>query len=135
MTIKTASLREINKLPKTTYKVLITRYFPFWFKGLKKKIDEWLPILAPSKDLLKDFKEEMKRVKNPKSAWIIVKYESRFRRQILHNSKALEEMRRLKRISRQLKGKRVVYLICHEPTEDYCHRRLVKELMRYELGN
>jgi len=135
MTIKTASLREIDKLSKTAYKILITRTYPFWHKDLNKKIDEWLPILAPSKQLLKDYKEELKRTKDPRIAWSIVKYDKRFRREILRSSEALGEMRRLKRISRQLKGKRVVYLICHEPIEDYCHRRLVKELMRYELGN
>jgi len=78
---------------------------------------------------------ELKKVKNPRLAWNLVKYENRFRREILSSSRALGELRRIKRKSRELKGKRVVYLICKEPTDEYCHRRLLIELMRYDFGN
>jgi len=136
MTIKTASLREINKLSKSSYKVLIMRYYPFWFKNLKKKIDEYLPILSPNHQLLAEYREELKRTKDPRLAWNIVKYDKRFRMQILHDSEALGELRRIKRKSKELKGKRIVYLICHEPTDEYCHRRIVKELIEnFDLGD
>jgi len=127
-------LREINKLPKTAYKVLVTRYFPFYIKGIRRKISEWLPILAPSKQLLADYKAELKRTNDPRVAWNICHYDTRFRFQILHDSEILGELKRIRNIGRTLKGKRVVYLICHEPTDEYCHRRILKELMeKYEL--
>ncbi len=136
MTIKTETIRNIDKLPKTAYKVLIMRRYPFWMKGLKKKINEYLPILSPSEQLLTDYLGELKRTKSPKLAWNIVQYDSRFRRQILRDSKALAEMRRIKAISKELNGKRVVYLLCHEPTDEYCHRRIVQELInKYDLGD
>ena len=136
MVVKTASIREIDKLSKTSYKVLIMRRYPFWMKGLKKKINEYLPILSPSEQLLTDYLKELKRVNNPKIAWNLVQYDSRFRRQILRDSNALAEMRRIKRISKELNGKRVVYLLCHEPTDEYCHRRIIKELMdKFDLGD
>jgi len=135
MTIKTVSLREINKLSKTTYKVLVMRYWPFWIKNLKTKINEWLKILGPSEQLLNDCRKELLRTQDPRKAWAISKFDKRYRMQILHSSEALGEMRRIKNIGKELKGKRVVYLICHEPTDDYCHRRILKELMeRYDLG-
>jgi len=112
------------------------RYYPFWIKNLKKRINEFLPILSPSKQLLKDYKGELKRTQSPRLAWAISKFDKRFRMQILHDSDSLSEMRNLKRIARGLKGKRVVYLICHEPTDEYCHRRILKELMeKYDLGD
>jgi len=112
------------------------RYYPFWFKNLKKKIDEYLPILSPTHQLLANYREELKRTKDPRLAWNIVKYDKRFRMQILHDSKALGELRRIKRKSKELKGKRIVYLICHEPTDNYCHRRIIKELMKnFDLGD
>jgi len=112
------------------------RYWPFWVKNLKTKISEWLPILAPNKQLLNDYREELKRTQDSGKAWAISKFDKRYRMQILHSSEALGEMRRVKNIGKELKGKRVVYLICHEPTDDYCHRRILKELMlKYDLGD
>jgi len=134
LVIRTASLRELSKLPKTAYKVLVTRFYPFYIKGLKKKINEYLSILAPSMQLLENYRAELKRVKDPGAAWRIVHYDSRFRRQILRNGEALSELKRIRNIGRLLKGKRVVYLICHEPTDKYCHRRILQELMeKYDV--
>jgi len=42
-----------------------------------------------------------------------------------------DSIKELKRIGLLSKSKEV-YLICHEPKDDYCHRRIVKELI--ELG-
>lgn len=129
MTIRTASLREIDSLPKSAYKVLVMRRFPFYVKDIKKKINEYLPILAPSEQLLKDYLKELKRVKEPRLAWNLVSYDTRFRRQVLGDSEAISELKRIRDIGRELNGKRVVYLICHEHTDDYCHRRILQELM------
>ena len=136
MVIRTASLREIDKLSKSSYKVLIMRRWPFWVKELKGKINEWCKLLSPSEELLSDVLKELKRSKDPKLAWNITSYDIRFRRQILRSSEALAQLRRIKNIGKQRNGKRVVYLICHEPTDAYCHRRIVKELMeKYDFGS
>jgi len=129
VTIRTTCLKDIDKLPKTAYKVLVTHHYPFYIKNLKSKINEYLPILAPNKQLFTDYKEELKRTKDPKLAWNLVQYETRFRMQILRDSKAISELKRIRDIGKQLNGKRVVYLICHERTDDYCHRRILQELM------
>lgn len=142
MVIRSVSVREIKNLPKTGYKVLVMRYFPFYIKGLKRIISEWLPILSPSKELLSEYRKELEKFKNggykPQKAcelaWNIVSYDSRFRRQILRDSEAIKELKRIRDISRELKGRRVVYLICVEATDDYCHRRILQELMEeYEI--
>ena len=134
VTIRTASIREIDKLPKTAYKVLVMRRFPFYIKNIKKKITEYLPVLSPNEQLLTEYLKELKRTKNPKLAWNLVQYETRFRMQMLRDSKAISELKRIRDIGKQLNGKRVVYLICHEHTDDYCHRRILQELMlNYEI--
>jgi len=140
LVIRTCSLKDVDGLSKTSYKVLVTHYYPFYIKGLKGKINEWLPSLAPSKELLNEYREEVKKFKTeqPKKAcelaWNIVSYDSRFRRQILNNPLSISELKRIRDIGRQLRGKRMVYLICHERTDDYCHRRILQELMeKYEV--
>jgi uncharacterized protein YeaO (DUF488 family) len=132
MTILTASLRDLKKLPKSTYKVLITRFYPFYIKGIKNLVDEWIPLLAPNEQLLNDYKVELKRTKDVSKAWEISKYDKRFRMHIMRGAESLAELKRIAIISKQLNGKRVVYLICHERDDRFCHRRIVKELM--ELG-
>jgi len=135
MTIKTASIREIDKLSKSSYKILIMRRWPHWIKRLNKKINEWCKLLSPSEELLSRYSKELKRSKDPRLAWNIVRYDIHFRREILRNSEALAELRRIKKISKERNGKRIVYLICHEPTDAYCHRRIVAELLKLDLGD
>jgi len=135
MTIKTASIREIDKLSKSSYKILIMRRWPHWIKGFKKKIDEWCKVLSPSEELLIRYLKELKRSKDSRLAWNITRYDIHFRREILRNGEALAELRRIKKISKERNGKRVVYLICHEPTDAYCHRRIVAELLKLDLGD
>lgn len=135
MVIRTASIRDLDKLSKTSYKILIMRRWPFWIKNLKSKIDEWCKLLSPSEELLSRYLKELKRSKDPRLAWNITSYEIHFRREVLRNSEALAALRRIKNIGKQRKGKRVVYLICHEPTDAYCHRRIVAELLKVDLGD
>jgi len=130
MTIKTASLRDLNKLPKYSYKILITRYYPFYIKDIKRIIDEWIPDLAPTKELLKAFKDELKRTNNQEIAFNISKYDSRFRHQVLNDSVSMNELRRIGRLSKE----KDVYLLCHEKEETYCHRRIVREIIEMGIG-
>lgn len=129
--IKTACLRDISILPKNSFKVVIMRYFPFWMRGIRKKYDIYAPELAPSSDLLKDLKDAQKRTGMP-TAWYMIHFPLRFRHEVLNREKALDLMRKLKRIAK----KKDVYLICKEVDAEYCHRTIVKELMdQFDLGD
>ena len=123
--IKTTSLREIFNLPEEAYTIIVMRHFPWWFKGLKGNYDEYLPDLAPSRELLRLYKEELGRLKDPGKAWKITKFEMRYIHYIMHSSGRLAELRRIKALGENMD----VYLICHERLDAYCHRRVLKELI------
>lgn len=129
--IKTASLRELRNLPKESYKVIVMRFFPWWIKGVKRRYNLNAPVLAPSRELLQEFNKERKKIGTAR-AWVLVRYEERFRRELLRQPKALDLMRKLKQIAKE----RDVVLICKELTDEYCHRRIVREIMiNYDLGD
>ena len=90
--------------------------------------------LAPSRDLLDDFKREeaecAKTAKNAtEAAWCAyeaVDYERRFRELIEGNPTSLE---RLKRLSEESRG-RDVFLICYEGEDKPCHRKLLLQFAK-----
>lgn len=129
LVVKTACLFPIlttfGSIPDNSYVVLVTRYYPFWVKGLKDLIDEYIPCLGPSPDLLKEFRTELGRLHNLQKAWNITHYENRYRRQITHDSKALGKVRELKEKAKD----QDVYLLCYCKDERFCHRRILKELI------
>jgi len=124
MTIKTACLKELKDLPKNSVKVIVMRFFPWWARGIKKKYDINAPELGPKPELLKAFIEAKKR-RGVRLAWLYTRYEMRFIKGLNRNEKAQRTMKKLKKMSIT----RDVYLICKEPTDKYCHRRLLKEYM------
>lgn len=75
------------------------------------------PLLAPTQDLLDDYKKK-------KGSWDV--YERQFLS--LLNERQVE-----KRISRDLFSKRTV-LLCSESTAEQCHRRLVVEYLQSKWG-
>lgn len=79
----------------------------------KAKIDEWLKDLGPSKELLDDYKK--KRIDWPE-------YEKRY-------LKEMETQARLIKILADRAEKETITLLCAEPTDEQCHRRLLKELI------
>jgi len=72
-------------------------------------------VLAPSKELLKDFKEG-------KIDWGA--YERRFRKEILSNPKALAKLRKIKKLAEE----KNVRLICYEKNPP-CHRFILIDLI------
>ena len=131
MPIELISLRKIDTIPESAYKVLVTRRYPFYIKGIKAKINEWVSILAPKKELFKSYKEELKRTKNPKLAWNLSRFDTYFRLNILHNPNTMAELKRIRDMSR---SGRLVYLISHEAEDEYSHRKILRELMeKFEL--
>ncbi|MBN2600100.1 MAG: DUF488 domain-containing protein [Candidatus Thermoplasmatota archaeon] len=73
-------------------------------------------VLSASKELLTDYK-------TGRITW--QEFETRFRKEITTNSKALAELKRLKALSQQ----KDVYLICYEKNPP-CHRFILLDLIR-----
>jgi uncharacterized protein YeaO (DUF488 family) len=90
--------------------------------------------LAPSEELFQEFKAReaalKKRGLDPTEAhnraFADVKYEERFRKQVLGDPKAVE---RLKAIAKESKTKDV-WLICYEKPPKRCHRHLLAEMVQ-----
>jgi len=122
--IKTACLKDLKKLPEDSFKVIVMRYFPWWMKGIKKRYNLNAPELGPRPELLKAFIEAKKR-RDDRLAWLYVNYELRFIRGLNRSEKAQRTLKEIKEISLN----KTVYLICKESTDNYCHRRLLKEYL------
>jgi len=93
--------------------------------------------LAPSEKLFQDFKKKEAEYHNVygksaaayNKAFKDVNYEKRFRKEILNNQTALEE---LKQISHQSK-KKDIYLVCYEGTKKACHRRILLRICQEQF--
>jgi len=95
-------------------KLVVTRLYP---RGIARvHFDRWLPVLAPSRKLLADWKLGL-------VTWD--EYTARFRREILGSPEAVEALRHII----ELAETRDVYLICWEK-EPPCHRFLLQDLAR-----
>jgi uncharacterized protein (DUF488 family) len=78
---------------------------------------EHRPLLAPTKDILDDYKKDV-------IDW--TEYERKFRS--LLGERAVERQVVLDELD-------YACLLCSEPTADHCHRRLVAEYLRERLGS
>ncbi len=102
--------------PKDTQdglRVLITRFYP---RGVKKThFDVWMRDLAPSQQLLKEYKTKKKTWKQ-----FIVSFKSE-----LQNKESIEAIKNL-----QIKNKsNNITLLCYEKDGDPCHRHLLKKII------
>ncbi len=94
-------------------RILITRYYP---RGVKKEhFDDWIRELAPSKELLKQYKEG-------KISW------NKFEKKFLIQMNDKESAMKLQVLSTQAK-KKPITLLCYEKNDHECHRHLVHELL------
>jgi len=84
-------------------------------KGIKIRVAR-PSILGPSKELLKDYKEN-------RIDW--KEYEKRFREEILNNPKAIEKLKEIKELSK----KNDVYLVCYEKNPP-CHRFILLDILK-----
>ncbi len=98
--LKESYLANLKNLPKDVMKIHV--YRP--------------NILAPSKKLLWDYKQH-------KIDWD--EFERRFRKEILHNNKAMSELGLISSVSE----KRDVYLICYEKSYP-CHRFILMDIIK-----
>lgn len=106
--IKTKSIFE-KETSDDGFRVCVMRFVRDYYR-----FDWWLRDLAPSIELLNDWK-------NRKVSW--EEYEERY----------LEEMRgkegAVKRLVEVIREKKVVTLLCAEKDDRFCHRRLLKEYL------
>jgi uncharacterized protein YeaO (DUF488 family) len=99
-------------------KLIVTRHYP---RGIARvHFDRWLPALAPSRELLADWKHGL-------ITW--PEYTARFREEILGSAEAMAALRHIVEFSRT----RDVYLICWERAPP-CHRFLLMDLARELSG-
>jgi uncharacterized protein YeaO (DUF488 family) len=110
MTIKTKSIFE-EVSGDDGFRICIMRFVRNYYK-----FDLWLKDLAPSIELLNDWKDK-------KISW--EEYEERYLKEIKGKKDAVRKLVQL------VKQKKVVTLLCCEKDDKFCHRRLLKE---YILG-
>jgi len=125
--LKRASIRSVieNPQPEKYYYVLVTRYYPRYLRMHGLKISEtpiavWDRELAPSKELLKDYKEG-------KISW--KEYEERFKKEVPKEF----VKQRLKEYQRKAQGKEVV-LVCIEEDWEYphCHTWILLDIWKHD---
>jgi uncharacterized protein YeaO (DUF488 family) len=99
--------------PDDGYRVLVTRYWP---RGIDKNvIDEYIALLAPSRELLHQYRQEL-------LDW------PRYRLQYLkemQNDRARSQIHRLAKLARS----EVVTVMCVCADKDRCHRSLLRDLI------
>lgn len=100
-------------------RILITRFYP---RGVRKDhFDQWMRELAPSKDLLKDYKTgEINQ--------------SQFTRQFLKQIHVDNESKLAIQTLSALACDRNVTLLCYERDGDFCHRHLVQDVIKNQMA-
>lgn len=95
--------------------VVTTRYYPRFLK--RALIHEYKSALAPSKSLLKEFKDNERALKDHDLAFVKMQYEKKFKL----TEEGFKELERLSELSKT----KNVYLVCYCANGDYCHRELL----------
>jgi hypothetical protein len=103
--LRLAEEEEKSLLRNNSYVVLIGPV-PKWKSVNLKRYDRFAEILLPDKVLMADFKMEKLKGLNSEKAWNLVKFETRYRRQLLQ-SESIGVMRAIKKAAR---GKTLIYV-------------------------
>lgn len=100
--------------PSDGRRVLVTRYYP---RGVKRgHFDEWIRELAPGADLLRHYKQH--RISHQEYAHeYLIQIDNDRARQALHKIKQDADTGN-------------VTLLCYEPDGQFCHRCILKKLIR-----
>lgn len=96
------------------YLVVTSRFYPRFLA--RSKVDEYYACLAPSKDLLKEFKRESEKVGHD-AAFQAMEYEKKFEL----TEEGLLELKRLSELSTRCD----VFLACYCARDQRCHRDLL----------
>ncbi len=112
--IKTKSIYA-PKEDKDGLRVLITRFYP---RGIKKThFDNWIKDLAPSKELLREYKSQ-------NISWS--QLTSGFKSELQENPNSILALNDLKTKSKI----KTITLLCFEKTGEPCHRHLLKKIIQ-----
>lgn len=111
--IKTKSVYKDKIEDSDGLRILVMRRWCRPLSKKKAKIDEWLKQLGPSEELLGDWNKN-------RIGW--TEYEKRY-------FKEMESQREVIKTLAEKAKKGTVTLLCKEPTDEECHRRLLKELI------
>ena len=116
--IKQATVEDIANLRVTKRHGLIvvcTRYYPRFLK--RKLVDDYFGVLAPTKELLTEFKGTEEKLGDHDAAFAEVDYESKFNL----SESGFAKLQDLSVISKE----RDVYLVCHCKLGQRCHREIL----------
>lgn len=127
--ITTTKLKVLKEQPEDSFVVIIERFFPWWISSIKYFYDAFLPGLAPSKELLKELKDSIKK-HGFKTAVGMTRFESRYRGQILGNSKSLNLLRKLKKIAKSTN----LVLVSKDPIGSIVLSTITELMTKYQLG-
>ena len=98
---------------------LITRYWPRWLSKDKLKPTGWIRNLAPSKKLLKDWKDG-------KITW--QQYELRYSAEMRDQQEVIQELA-------NLAASGIITLLCFEKEDNpHCHRHLLKKMIENQTS-
>ena len=93
---------------------LISRYWPRGLSKAKLRLSGWIRELAPSKELLQDWKKN-------KISW--QEYEQRYSKEMESNQQFIGELANLAETS-------TITLLCFEKEDNpHCHRHLLKQMI------
>lgn len=125
--LKQARVEDISKNRITKvhgHIVVVTHYYPRFLK--RKLVDEYLKDLAPTKELLTEFKETEKSAGDHNAGFESMNYEAKF----TLSESGLAELSRLS----SLAGTKDVYLVCHCGVGQRCHRELLLMIAKEMFG-
>ncbi len=127
-------------------RILISRFRPRYLRREEENWDEWWKELAPSKSLWKEYfkdrkigwteysKRYIEEIKdNPEALKVLCKLSSHFNNRITeksHNAHSQKEEHRTSEENNYLIKFKVVTLLCHCKDEKYCHRSIVKGMIK-----
>jgi uncharacterized protein YeaO (DUF488 family) len=114
--IKTKSIYYHKKEPDDGTRILVMRRWP---RGISKdQADEWRKDLGPSSELLKQWN---------KGEIAFAEFRERYLKEIQDKTEEVQELAMRARTE-------TITLLCHEESEDHCHRKMLKELIGQWMG-
>jgi uncharacterized protein YeaO (DUF488 family) len=124
--LKQGSLEELRAgvIGKTDgWLALTTRFYPRFLKP--SEVDEYISDLAPSRQLLAEFKRKSEAVGH-NAAFLAMDYQKKF----VLTAKGHERLKLLTVLGQE----RDVYLLCYCKRDEYCHRELLMLTARERYG-
>jgi uncharacterized protein YeaO (DUF488 family) len=99
-------------------RILVTRIRPWWIKKEKLQLHAWVTDVAPSRELLADWKAG-------KISW--AQYVVRYKKEMSHQAEAIQSLA-------AMASHETITLLCYEAEGDpHCHRYLLKDMIENRM--